>query len=209
MDQRRDANEETDSWCLLFRHSYFSSRSKTRDHKYLIDRIESKLMGWRCKALSWVGRRTLIKSVALALPTYSFSIEDVPVTVCNKMDSTIRRFWWNPKRDRGKYLAWKSWESLCRSKEEGGLGFRESKLLNQALLAKLTWWVASGRDSICIRALRSKYKVNEDWMDSEPRKNASHLWRAIEKMRLVIKMGACFIVGNGDSIDMWKDPWVP
>uniref|UniRef100_A0A2N9H3Q7 Reverse transcriptase zinc-binding domain-containing protein n=1 Tax=Fagus sylvatica TaxID=28930 RepID=A0A2N9H3Q7_FAGSY len=137
-------------------------------------------MGWRCKALSRVGRRTLIKSVALALPTYSISTEDVPVIVCNKMDSTIRRFWWNPKRDKGKYLVWKSWESLCRSKEKGGLGFKESKLFNQALLAKLTWWVASGRDSICIRALRSKYK-----------------------------MGACFIMGNGDSIDMWKDPWVP
>ena len=104
---------------------------------------------------------------------------------------------------------WKSWESLCRSKEKGGLGFKESKLFNQALLAKLTWWVASGRDSICIRALRSKYKVNEDWMDSEPHKNASHLWRAIEKMCSVIKMGACFIMGNSDSIDMWKDPWVP
>jgi hypothetical protein len=154
---------------------FFSSRSKTRDHKYLIDRIESKLMGWRCKALSRVGRRTLIKSVALALPTYSISTEDVPVIVCNKMDSAIRRFWWNPKRDKGKYLVWKSWESLCRSKEKGGLGFKESKLFNQALLAKLTWWVASGRDSICIRALRSKYKVNEDWMDSEPHKNASHL----------------------------------
>ena len=70
----------------------FSSRSKTKDHKYLIDRIESKLMGGRCKALSRVGRRTLIKSVALALPTYSFSTEDVPVIVCNKMDSAIQRF---------------------------------------------------------------------------------------------------------------------
>ena len=70
----------------------FSSRSKTKGHKYLIDRIESKLMGWRCKALSWAGRRTLIKSVALALSTYSFSTEDVPVTVCNKVDSAIQRF---------------------------------------------------------------------------------------------------------------------
>jgi hypothetical protein len=70
----------------------FSSRSKTRDFKYLIDRIESKLIGWRSKALSWAGRRTLIKLVALALPTYSFSTANVLATVCNKLDSSILRF---------------------------------------------------------------------------------------------------------------------
>jgi hypothetical protein len=115
----------------------------------------------------------------------------------------------NPKKDKGNYLAWKSWDSFRRPKDEGGLDFRKSKAFNQALLAKIAWWVASDRDSICVRALRSKYKVDEDWLGSEPRKNASHLWRAIEKLRPIIKMGACFLVGDGLSIDMWKDPWVP
>uniref|UniRef100_A0A2N9G2U3 CCHC-type domain-containing protein n=1 Tax=Fagus sylvatica TaxID=28930 RepID=A0A2N9G2U3_FAGSY len=187
----------------------FFSRNRTRDYKYLIDRIDSKLMGWRCKALSWAGRCTLIKSVALALPTYYFSTDDVPISVCNKMDSTIRRFWWNPKKDKGNYLAWKSWDSLCHPKDEGGLDFRKSKAFNQALLAKIDWWVVVDRDSICVRALHSKYKVDEDWLGSEPRKNASHLWRTIEKLCTIIKMGACFLVGDGLSIDMWKDPWVP
>uniref|UniRef100_A0A2N9FGJ6 CCHC-type domain-containing protein n=1 Tax=Fagus sylvatica TaxID=28930 RepID=A0A2N9FGJ6_FAGSY len=166
----------------------FFSRNRTRDYKYLIDRIDSKLMGWRCKALSWAGRCTLIKSVALALPTYYFSTDDVPISVCNKMDSTIRRFWWNPKKDKGNYLAWKSWDSLCRPKDEGGLDFRKSKAFNQALLAKIDWWVVVDRDSICVRALHSKYKVDEDWLGSEPRKNASHLWRTIEKLCPIIKM---------------------
>jgi hypothetical protein len=70
------------------------------------------------------------------------------------------------------------------------------------LLAKITWWVASGIDSLCIRALPSKYKVDVDWLDSEPCKNASHLWKAIERLRVVVKKGACFIMGNGTSIDM-------
>jgi hypothetical protein len=101
----------------------FFSRSKTKDFKYLIDIIESKLMRWRCKALSWAGRKTLIKSVTLALPIYTFSIVDVTMTVCKLLDSTFRRFWWNPKKDKGNYLAWKSWESLCQTKEAGRVGF--------------------------------------------------------------------------------------
>ena len=187
----------------------FSSRSKTKDFNYLIDRIDSKLKGRKCKALSWAGRKILIKSVALALPTHTFSTADVPVTVCKKLDASIRQFWWNPKKEKGNFLALKSWGSLCQAKEAGGLGFRESKVFNQALLAKLTWWVASSRESLCIKALRSKYKVDADWLGKDPCKNASPLWKAIEKLREVVLKGAYFIVGDGASIDMWKDSWVP
>jgi hypothetical protein len=187
----------------------FSSTSKTKDLKYLTKRLDSRLKGCRCKALSWAGRKTLIKSVAQALPTYTFSTADVPMTICHKLDSTIRRFWWNPKKVQGNFMAWCSWDSLCQPIEAGGLGFRESKNFNKALLAKLTWWIASRRDSLCVRALRSKYKVQANWLGGEPCKNASPLWRAIEKLRDVVKKGACFAVGDGSSIDMWKDPWVP
>jgi hypothetical protein len=89
------------------------------------------------------------------------------------------------------------------------LGFHDSKNFNKAVLAKLTWWVVSGRDSLCVHALKSKYRVEADWMAGEPLKNASPLWKAIEKLRDFVKKGACFIVGNGFSIDVWKDPWVP
>ncbi len=188
----------------------FSSRSKTKDFNYLIDRIDYKLKGWRCKALSWAGRKILIKSMALALSTHTFSTADVPVTVCKKLDASIRRFWWNPKKEKGNnLLALKSQRSLCQAKEAGGLGFRESKVFNQALLAKLTWWVASGREILCIKALRSKYKVDVDWLGRDPCKNTSPLSKAIEKLHEVVLKGACFIVGDGASIDMWKDPWVP
>ncbi len=136
----------------------FSSKSKSKDFKYLIEKLESRLKGWRCKTLSWAGRRTLIKSVAQALSTYSFSIADVPVSVCKKLDSNIRRFWWNPKKDKGSYLAWKSKDYLCEPRKQGGLGFRRSKAFNSALLAKITWMVASRRDSPCIRALAISIK---------------------------------------------------
>uniref|UniRef100_A0A2N9H0H1 aminobutyraldehyde dehydrogenase n=1 Tax=Fagus sylvatica TaxID=28930 RepID=A0A2N9H0H1_FAGSY len=77
----------------------FNSRNCTRDFKFLHERLESRLKGWRCKSLSWVGRSALIKSVAQALPTYTFSCFDIPTTVCDKLDATSRRFWWNPKKE--------------------------------------------------------------------------------------------------------------
>ena len=149
-----------------------SSKSKTKDFRFLIDKIENRLKGWRYKNISWVGRKTLIKFVAQALPTYAFSTVDILMAVCSKMDSIIRRFWWNPKKDKGNYLGWKAWDMLCLPNHLGGLGFRQSKVFNQALIAKLSWMIVSKRDSLCMCALRIKYKVQADWMRKDPPKSA-------------------------------------
>lgn len=46
-------------------------------------------------------------------------------------------------------------------------------------------------------------------MHATPIKNASQTWKAIERLKCVIAKGACFLVGDGEIIDIWKDPWVP
>ncbi len=122
----------------------------------------------------------MIRSVAMALPTYTFSSFDVPIAVCDKMDSSIHCFWWKPKSDSGRYLAWKAWANLCVPKINSGLGFRGAKRFNDALLTKLTCLVVSGHDGPCMNTLRSKYKVCGGWINSEPKKFASSTWRAIE-----------------------------
>ncbi len=49
-------------------------------------------------------------------------------------------------------------------------------------------------------ALRNKYKVRDEWLNKEPPKNGSQTW---------IKKGVCFLVGDGSSIDVRKELWVP
>jgi hypothetical protein len=178
-----------------------------KDFTFLQDKLETRLKGWRSKNLSWASHKTLIKSVAQALPIYAFSISDFPIGVCEKLDATTRKFWWNPKnrkkkkkkREKGRFLSWESWNHTCKPKDYGGLGYS---------LAKITWMVASKRNSPCINALRSKYKVSDDWLHKEPRKYASRSWKAIERMKPLIYKVACFLVGDGMSIDIWREPWV-
>ncbi len=57
--------------------------------------------------------------------------------------------------------------------------------------------VLSNRESICMQALRSKYKVRPDWLSREPFKNASQTWKAIERLKVLVAKGACFLVGDG------------
>jgi hypothetical protein len=76
------------------------------------------------------------------------------------------------------------------------------------LIAKLSWMVTSNRNSICMELLRKKCKVRRDWLSKEPMKTASPIWRAIEKTKKCFK--GCVLHGCcGNSINIWKDPWVP
>ena len=43
-------------------------------------------------------------------------------------------------------------------------------------------------------------------MDREALKPASQTWKAIERQKKIIERGACFIMGDGAAVDIWKDP---
>jgi hypothetical protein len=62
-------------------------------------------------------------------------------------------------------------------------------------------------------ALRSKYKVRGDWLHKDPMKNASCISDGNSIGRIIaltrsFRKGARFIIGDRNSVDCWKDPWV-
>ena len=59
----------------------------------------------------------------------------LPDTLCEELTGMVRQFWWGQVKEEKK-LAWMSWEKMCLPKEKGGMGFRDLKKFNLALLAK-------------------------------------------------------------------------
>ena len=57
-----------------------------------------------------------------------------------------------------------------------------------------------------MEVLWSKYKVKEDWLRTEPSKSASPTWHAIGRAKKFIEKGACFLLGDEKSINVWADP---
>lgn len=86
------------------------------------DRVWKKVHEWKEKLLSQVGRETLIKSVLQSIPIYVMSIFKLPDALIDEIHGMLARFWWGAREGERK-IHWKSWDSLCLPKAQGGMGF--------------------------------------------------------------------------------------
>ena len=64
------------------------------------------------------------------------SVFKLPNSLCDELAGMIRKFWWGQKEGENK-MAWLSWDKMCTPKEKRGLGFRDLKAFNLALLANI------------------------------------------------------------------------
>ena len=112
----------------------------------LIDRIASRLLGWKTATLSFARRVTLASSVLTVIPIYTMQSCLLPV-VCNKIDKLIRDFiWGHSEMRRGAHLL--NWGIVTRGKDRGGPDIRITRSMNLALLAKLGWRLCLKKDTL-------------------------------------------------------------
>lgn len=98
---------------------------------------------------------------------------------------------------------------LTQLKNQGGLGFRDLRIFNQALLARQAWWILEHPDSLCARLLKAKYFPRGSLVDTVPHVNASQTWQAILYGLELLKKGLIWRIGNGTSVRIWRDAWIP
>lgn len=71
-------------------------------------------------------------------------------------------------------MHWYSWDQLSVPKREGGLGFRDLKKFNQALLGKQVWRILQQPQSLVARILKARYFSDGNIFTAVVRKKASH-----------------------------------
>ncbi|KAK6796397.1 hypothetical protein RDI58_004098 [Solanum bulbocastanum] len=72
--------------------------------------------------------------------------------------------WWGENEGKRK-IHYEKWQKLCEAKSQGGLGFRDLKLFNKALLAKLAWRILTQEDSLLHRMLKRDQENIKVWSD--------------------------------------------
>ena len=87
-------------------------------------------------------------------------------------------------------MAWVSWEKLCKPKAEGGMGFRDLKAFNLALLAKQGWRILQQLNSLVHRVYKAKYFAKESFLNAQVGRRPSYAWRSILAARDIIKKGS-------------------
>ncbi|KAK7857681.1 putative ribonuclease h protein [Quercus suber] len=109
---------------------------------FVLERIQSKLAGWKTKLLSRVGRMVLVQTAAAPIVDYYMQCHAIPIKVSSAIDKAMRDFLWELTEEKRK-LHLVNWQTVTLPKELGGLGLFQAKHRNLALLAKLCWRLAN------------------------------------------------------------------
>ncbi|KAL9302058.1 putative ribonuclease H domain, reverse transcriptase zinc-binding domain-containing protein [Arabidopsis thaliana] len=143
----------------------------------------------------------------MALPTYTMSCFKIPKTICQQIESVMAEFWWKNKKE-GRGLHWKAWCHLSRPKAVGGIGFKEIEAFNIALLGKQLWRMITVKDSLMAKIFKSRYFSKSDPLNAPLGSRPSFAWKSIYEAQVLIKQGIRAVIGNGETINVWTDPWI-
>jgi hypothetical protein len=174
----------------------------------LKERFLKRLSDWIEKYLSSGGKEVLIKVVLQALPVYAMSVFQFPVGLIDELNKLIRDFHWGDEHDRRR-MHWLSWDKLTQPKLCGGMGFRDFRVYNQALLARQAWRLIHFPDSLCARLLKAKYFPAGHLLDTAFIQDVSASWQGVIHGLELLKKGAIWRIGSGSVVKIWRDNWVP
>ena len=176
----------------------------------VIRKCERKLARWKQKHLSFGGRVTLIQSTLSAIPIYFLSFFRLPDRVADKLIGLLRRFLWGGGSEQRK-ITWVKWEIVCLPKEKGGLGIKDIRTFNKALLGKWRWDMLQQNKELWSRILDSKYGGWRSLVDGKRVNNESVWWQDLmevthdQQLNNVLQDGTTWRVGCGDKIRFWED----
>ncbi|KAL0004773.1 hypothetical protein SO802_012334 [Lithocarpus litseifolius] len=153
--------------------------SSSRDFNFILDRVKTKLAGWKANLLSLAGRVVLIQAISAAIPAYVKQCTHIPNKILEGIDRVNRNFLWGSSKS-SKKIHWVGWQKVTKSKEEGGLGLQTTKGRNTALLAKLNW----------------RLHVEEE-----------AIWKGRKKGRATFNEGSMWIVGRDSKVSFWWENW--
>jgi len=82
-------------------------------------------------------------------------------------------------------------------------------MFNKALHAKQGWRLMQNRDSLIVKVLWAKYFPHVSFLSFVVGTRPSFVWRSLLSATDLLKEGLVWRVGDGKSIHIWNDWWLP
>lgn len=164
-----------------------------------LDKIAAYINSWTASSLSYAGRMELIRSVLQGVECFWLSIMPIPAIVIDRVTRLCRQFLWNSSHSPV------SWKEACLPKAEGGLGFRDLKSWNSALLAKCLWNFHRKSDTLWVRWVQHVYLGTTSLWDWIPKRDDSPLLKRILLIRDTIRQRDGSTAAAMQRIDNWSN----
>ena len=154
------------------------------------------------------GRVTLIKSTLSNLPTYFLSLFPIPASVANRIARLQQDFLWGGLGDEPKFHL-VDWSTVCTPLASSGLGIRNLRTFNVALLGKWLWRFGHERDALWHQVIEVKYGCDwGDWCSSSSSgPYGVSLWKNIRRGWHSLSRFFLFEIGDGSKVQFWLDCW--
>jgi len=164
------------------------------------------------------GRVVLLNSVLSAIPIFYMSVMKMPVSVWKKIVRLQREFLWGGVK-RSRSIPWVSWAVVCQPKREGGLGVRDLRQVNLALLAKWQWRYLIGEGGLWRDILIARYEecYPSPHLGGRPSRlrGVSSWWSNISLLggdreasrEYWFSNGVTKVIRDGLYTHFWHDPW--
>lgn len=176
--------------------------------KHLIQKLDNKIQEWSKSHISLARRYILIQSSSNILAKYSTSCYTILKKILKDINLTHARFWWG--KTGNQFCRLLGWKDLCMPKSHGGCGIRNLSNMNLAFLMKLAWRIVFEPLSLISRIITPKYGRCSSWWKSKPKPTAtSKLASGICASLKVLNKNCLQKIGNGSSVYLGTNPWVP
>lgn len=159
-----------------------SKRLSIADCDHLVDKMTSRIRGWKVKNLSYAARLQLVNVVLMSIPTYWCQIFILPKMVIKKVNAVCCAYLWNADHSNTK-PGLVRWEHICKPKKERGLDIRNLEVWNMVAIGKTAWHISRLSESLWVRWIHDVYTKGGDWRLFDPSSTASWALRKLCKVK--------------------------
>lgn len=128
-------------------------------------------------------------------------LSQILMSMAHRINSSCANFLWKSKIHKLR------WDDVCKPKNKGGLGIKSLDDTVKAVAIKLVWKFIQG-DSLWAKWMHSKYCSTNNFWTTNMNNNASYTWKLLLRAREWCKGLIDRKIANGNSRDLWADPWL-
>ena len=138
-----------------------------------------------------------------SIPIYAMQTTLLPQKISHQIDSMSCKF----SQRRGYHTV--NWETVTLLRVVRGLGMPSTRHQNRAILMNQACRLYTNPNMLWAKVLKAKYFPHTTLFTCNCNARGSHIWKSFLLGLQDLREGMSWIVGNGNTICIWTDFWLP